>query len=271
MPDVPYPITANNAEELRRQVWELVRELFEERIAGLNIGDVFYDGGGVLTLNIDATNPGLKKIANALQIKVKPLGGFELTSTGLGVDLKSGGGIDVDSGGLFVTSSGVGAFVPKSLYDANTILYATTDDTPVALTVAASTVVGRKATGNISAMSATESRVVLGLAVGDSPVFATVKLSALTDGYIIYHVDDATGLANGPAKTDVDSAVSLKHNAVTLAASADTLLGLSTQELSLDAQTANYVFAGPVTGAATVPSFRALVSADINEIDGGTW
>lgn len=30
----------------------------------------------------------------------------------------------------------------------------------------------------------------------DSPIFATVKLSALTDGYIPYHVSDAAGLAN---------------------------------------------------------------------------
>jgi len=53
------------------------------------------------------------------------------------------------------------------------------------------------------------------------------------------------------------------HNAVTLAADADTLLGLSTQQLTLDTQTANYVFAGPTTGAATDPAFRALVDADI--------
>jgi len=37
------------------------------------------------------------------------------------------------------------AFVRKSLYDANTILYATTDDTPVALTVGTNSVVGRVA------------------------------------------------------------------------------------------------------------------------------
>jgi hypothetical protein len=35
-----------------------------------------------------------------------------------------------------------------------------------------------------------------------SPTFVTAKLSALTDGYIPYHVDDATGLANSPIFTD---------------------------------------------------------------------
>ena len=57
-------------------------------------------------------------------------------------------------------------YVPKSLYDANTILYATTNDTPVALTVGASTIVGRKATGDIVALSATEARTILNVADG---------------------------------------------------------------------------------------------------------
>lgn len=53
------------------------------------------------------------------------------------------------------------------------------------------------------------------------------------------------------------------HNAVTLAADADVLLGLSTQQLTLDAQNANLVFAGPGSGGATDPTFRALVDDDI--------
>ena len=65
----------------------------------------------------------------------------------------------------------------------------------------------------------------------DSPVFVTVKLTDLTDDYIPYHVNDATGLANGPTKTNVDSAVSLKHAAVTLAA--DHGLGLTGQVLNM--------------------------------------
>ena len=53
------------------------------------------------------------------------------------------------------------------------------------------------------------------------------------------------------------------HNAVTLAASATGLMDLSTQAIGLDNQTANYVFAGPATGAATTPTFRALTYADL--------
>ena len=39
---------------------------------------------------------------------------------------------------------------------------------------------------------------VSGLTTSDSPVFATVKLSGLTDTYFPYHVADATGLADSP-------------------------------------------------------------------------
>ena len=51
--------------------------------------------------------------------------------------------------------------VMKADYDANTILAATTDDTPAAVTVAASTFVGRKATGDIVAMSVSDAQTLL--------------------------------------------------------------------------------------------------------------
>lgn len=53
------------------------------------------------------------------------------------------------------------AALPKALYDAHSILYATTDDTPVALTVGASTIVGRKASGNIVALTGAEAAALL--------------------------------------------------------------------------------------------------------------
>ena len=79
--------------------------------------------------------------------------------------------------------------------------------------MATSSILGRKAAGvgAPEVLSASDARGVLGLAITDSPVFVTAKFSGLTDGKIPYHVDDATGLADGPTKTDVDSAVSLKH------------------------------------------------------------
>jgi len=56
---------------------------------------------------------------------------------------------------------------------------------------------------------------------------------------------------------------SAHHVAVTLAVTADVLLGLSTQELSLDTQATNLVFAGPAAAGPTAPTFRSLVSADL--------
>lgn len=53
------------------------------------------------------------------------------------------------------------------------------------------------------------------------------------------------------------------HNTITLDANADTILSLSTQQIGLDTQAANLVFAGPGSGAAAVPTMRALVAADI--------
>lgn len=53
------------------------------------------------------------------------------------------------------------------------------------------------------------------------------------------------------------------HAAVTLDADAAVLLDLNTQEIGLDTQTANTVFAGPSSGAANEPTFRALAGADI--------
>lgn len=57
-------------------------------------------------------------------------------------------------------------YLLKSTYDANSILYATTNDTPVALTVGASTIVGRKSSGDIVALTATETRTILNVADG---------------------------------------------------------------------------------------------------------
>ncbi|HOX23458.1 MAG TPA: hypothetical protein PLL10_08345, partial [Elusimicrobiales bacterium] len=57
------------------------------------------------------------------------------------------------------------------------------------------------------------------------------------------------------------------HDAVTLSTAAGTnLLSLSTQEIGLDNQTANYVFAGPASGDPAAPAFRALGATDIPDL-----
>lgn len=61
-------------------------------------------------------------------------------------------------------TTSIGQKVAKSLYDANTILAANSDDTPAALTVAEQTLVGRITGGNIAALSAAQIRTLLDLA-----------------------------------------------------------------------------------------------------------
>lgn len=59
------------------------------------------------------------------------------------------------------------------------------------------------------------------------------------------------------------------HDAVTLGTDAATIFGLSTQEITLDSQTANYFFAAP-NGSAGDPTFRAIVAADIPTLNQNT-
>lgn len=63
---------------------------------------------------------------------------------------------------IVVPSGGASdSYVLSSLFDANTILVADSDNTPLALTVGASTFVGRKSSGGIAAMTPAEARAEL--------------------------------------------------------------------------------------------------------------
>jgi len=74
--------------------------------------------------------------------------------------------------------------VDKTVLDANTILYATTDNTPAALAVAASRIVGRKATGDIVALTGAEAAAILGTTSVDPQSGALVfALSAYNGGW----------------------------------------------------------------------------------------
>ena len=92
MPDLPFPITADDLPMLKEQIRRLMLEIFEERIGGAHLGDVFSVGDDdVFTLDL-ASVGGLKKTASTLSTKVK-----------------TDGGIDVDEDGLY-TASGMGGF-----------------------------------------------------------------------------------------------------------------------------------------------------------------
>lgn len=62
-------------------------------------------------------------------------------------------------------SAALADYVPKSLFDANTILMATTDNTPEAVAVATNKVIGRGNSGNIKALSPAETVAIIGTEV----------------------------------------------------------------------------------------------------------
>ena len=117
--------------------------------------------------------------------------------------------------------------VAKSTYDANSILYATTDDTPVALTVGEQTLVGRKTGGTVAALTATEVRTILNVADGatantkatgaeidtgtDDVKFATAK--ALADSSYAKTTDIPSMASSSDINTGTDTTKTLNSDA----------------------------------------------------------
>lgn len=106
MADVPYPLTEDNFEGLRRQLYELIRRIYEEKIGGADLGDTFAIVGDVLTLVL-ATTSGLTKSGNELSIETVSTGGLSLSSSGIQTKLISTGGLESSASGLGVKLAGV--------------------------------------------------------------------------------------------------------------------------------------------------------------------
>lgn len=91
--------------------------------------------------------------------------------------------------------------VPKSLYDAFSVLAADTDDTPAALTVGASQVVGRKAAGGVVSMTMAELKTILALADTDLPTHGAAQHTDITRSVwvpnAIFSLDSATSSNSG--------------------------------------------------------------------------
>lgn len=113
MAQVPYPISADNVEALRSQVYELIRKVYEDRIGGLSLGDVFEDSGDVLTLS---TGTSLAKTSGTLDVSLNATGGLQSTATGLSVKPKTAGGLATDANGLYISGAayGFGGVHPSS-------------------------------------------------------------------------------------------------------------------------------------------------------------
>lgn len=109
MANVPYPITGPDLYEMRMQIQELIRQLFEEKIGGADLGDVFSLPGDVLTLVL-ADSSGLTKSGNALAVDPSSVGGLQIVSTGLAVKLADST-LTLSASGLSVTDAVTGGGV----------------------------------------------------------------------------------------------------------------------------------------------------------------
>ena len=109
-------------------------------------------------------------------------------------------------------------YLLESAYDANTILKADADDTPIALTVGASTIVGRASTGSIAALTAVQVATIVQGSIDHS------QLTNLTTGdphtqYLLESVYDA----NTILKADADNTpIALTVDASTIVGRAST-------------------------------------------------
>ena len=100
----------------------------------------------------------------------------------------------------------------------------------------------------------TRSRAAVSESVTGLDYSSSTGVLSLTTGYVIPTTTE---------ESNWNAASGASHAAVTLATSADVLLGLTGQALSFDTQVTKYVLIGPASGADAAPTFRALLAADI--------
>ena len=102
MANVPFPISGETLDEFRVQVRELIRQVFEEKIGGADLGDVFAIVGDVLTLVL-ADLSGLTKDGNKLAVEAHSTGGLQVVADGVRVKLADAT-LTADASGLYVTT-----------------------------------------------------------------------------------------------------------------------------------------------------------------------
>lgn len=123
----------------------------------------------------------------------KPRDGMVVYADGTNWNPGSGEGFYQRVGGAWVFSTD-GA-VLASLFNANTILKADTDDTPVALTVAEQTLLGRITAGNIAALTVAQVRTLLTLT--DAGVKTAYEANADTNEFSDAEQTKLAGIEDG--------------------------------------------------------------------------
>jgi len=102
MADVPFPLITEDPESFKSQIWELFRQIYEEKIGGADLGDVFGITNDVLSLEL-ASSSGLTKAGNLLAVSPTSTGGIQVTADGLLLKLVATGGLSASASGLTIT------------------------------------------------------------------------------------------------------------------------------------------------------------------------
>ena len=224
MPDLPYPLMSDALEELKPQILDMFRDIYENRVGGATVGDVFQIGGEVLELKLKSGS-GLTKTSGELDIDLTILG--------------ASGGItksQYTAKGIILVGNGV------------SVIYALPVGADGSVLKASSTSDGGMQWANITASEVT-----------NTPAGG---ISAATVQAAINELDtEKTTLTAVKADTDVASAISLKHSAVTIGTANG--LSLSTQELSLAAATSGNAGAATATQISKLDGIEAL--ADVTD------
>lgn len=101
MPDLPFPISAKTLDELIRQTAKLFDDMYQDRIGGAVLGDVFeIDAADTLSLKLSSTG-GLEKSSSEIQVKPSASGGLATNANGVYAKCKSSGGISTDANGIY--------------------------------------------------------------------------------------------------------------------------------------------------------------------------
>ena len=168
----------------------------------------------------------------------------------------------------------------KSTFNAHTIVYATVDNTPVALTVGASTIVGRKASGNIVALTGAEVAAILPAAstsvVGVSAMATTAEVDTGTNTTKAITPDALNGSAPTISVANVSDTLAGIDSDATAHASSSGASHTYLDQSVVSGATPTFTgtnFSGIPTGAvaqATTAALGAVALATTAEVNTGT-
>ena len=145
--------TGNRSVEIYAEIYEYKANTDEVLIATTEVSSVITDK---VAVSLHATLSADYEIADTSKLLVKFLANVATVGQPTTVSLFTEGA-NASRVGLPVPSSALEAvFVKNSLYDANTILAANSNDTPIAVSVAEQRIVGRITSGNITALTAAQ-------------------------------------------------------------------------------------------------------------------